>query len=496
MRVLFASSEAVPLAKTGGLADVSAALPRALAELGVDVRIVVPGYPEALERVHGKEEPIGLGDVQGFGQTWLVPARMPDIDLPLWLVDCPARFDRGGGLYFDEQGQAWADNAERFAVFSHVVARIALGTAGVDWTPDVVHVNDWHLGLVPALLATGPRTRPRSVFTIHNLAFQGVFAAETFGRLGLPNEWFTSDGIEYYGSVSFLKAGIRFADHITTVSPRYAREILTPEFGCGLDGLLRTREHDLTGILNGVDYERWTPEDSLVVPHPYNVADLSGKARCKASLQNELGLAPKESAPLVAFVSRLTEQKMADVLPDIVPMLVDEGAQFAICGTGGAAIEAQVRALAASHPQRVAVRVGYEEPLARRVLAGADILAAPARFEPCGLTQMYAMRFGTIPVVRAVGGLADTVIGNPGQANARCATGFHFQQATGRALAGALGQACGAYRQRDDWRAMQMRAMSQDFRWRRPAERYVALYAALARDVGATGDGHRRGKPC
>jgi starch synthase len=334
VRVLFASPEIFPLAKTGGLADVSAALPAALTRLGVDLRLVMPGYPRAIDEASGKGLPIDLGDVHGFGETRLIPGRTPDTSLPLWLVDCPSLFRREGGLYLDADGHEWPDNASRFALFCHAVARIALGTAGVAWRPDVLHLNDWHLGLVPALLAAQPQPRPRSLLTIHNLAFQGVFAAETFARLGLPESWFTPEGVEFYGCVSFLKAGIRFADHISTVSPRYAREILTPEFGCGLDGMLATRAHELTGILNGIDYERWTPADLSTVPHPYSADDLSGKRDCKAAVQEEFALDRQQRAPLVAYVSRLTGQKMADVLPHIAPALVAEGTQLVICGEG------------------------------------------------------------------------------------------------------------------------------------------------------------------
>lgn len=476
-RVLFASPEVFPLAKTGGLADVSAALPTALASLGADIRLVLPGYPEALDRARDKTSPIPLGDILGLGDTALILARTPDTDLPVWLVDCPSLYRRSGGLYLDPQGRDWPDNAQRFALLCHAVTRIALGATG--WRPDVVHLNDWHLGLVPALLAAQPGPRPASVLTLHNLAFQGVFPAEVFPRIGLPSGSFTADGVEYYGQVSFLKAGIRFADRLTTVSPRYAREILTPEFGCGLDGLLRARADDLVGILNGIDYDSWTPEDPAGVPHPYSLDDLSGKHRCKTTLQNEFGLEADPDAPVIAYISRLTEQKMADLLPEIGPAIANEGAQLAICGEGDRSIEQALRTLQARFPRRIAVRIGYQEALARRVLAGADMLAAPARFEPCGLTQMYAMRFGTIPIVREVGGLADTVIGHE-EHTRREATGFVFQKPTAPALVDAIERACGHYREPVAWRALQTRAMRQDFRWRRPAERYFGLYAELA----------------
>ncbi|MDX3966902.1 MAG: glycogen synthase GlgA [Bradyrhizobium sp.] len=486
IRVLFASPEVFPLAKTGGLADVSAALPAALSEVGVDVRVAMPGYTEALDLADGKQKAVPLGNILGLGEAAVIAARTPDTGIPLWLVDCPALFRRPGGLYGDTEGRDWPDNALRFALFSHVVARLALGKAGANWRPHVAHVNDWHLGLVPALLAAQPGPHPRTILTIHNLAFQGVFPAEIFPRLGLPSEWLTADGVEFYGQVSFLKAGIRFADRLTTVSPNYAQEILTPAFGCGLDGLLRARAGDLVGILNGVDYKSWAPDSPTARHFPYSACDLSGKRRCKADLQDELGFGVDADTPLIAFVSRLTHQKMADVLPEIAPAIAGRGAQLAICGEGDRSIEQALRALEAAYPRQVAVRIGYEEALARRILAGADILVAPARFEPCGLTQMYAMRYGTIPVVRRIGGLADTVVGQGRGEDSpkRKGTGFTFDAPTSGDLAGAVECALDLYRQPAAWRGMQRRAMRQDFRWMRSAQRYQALYAELVQNVG------------
>jgi len=485
MRVLFASSEIAPLAKTGGLADVSAALPKALSEAGVDARVAMPGYTEALDRADGKQKAVPLGNILGLGEAAVIAARTPDTGIPLWLVDCPALFRRQGGPYADAEGRDWPDNALRFALFSHVVARLALGKAGANWRPHVAHVNDWHLGLVPALLAAQPRPRPRTILTIHNLAFQGVFPMEVFPRLGLPSERLTADDIEFYGQVSFLKAGIRFADRLTTVSPTYAHEILTPELGCGLDGLLRERADNLVGILNGVDYKCWTPDNPTALPFPFSARDLSGKRRCKVVLQDELGLGVDPDTPLIAFVSRLTHQKMADALPTAVPAIAVRGAQFAICGEGDRSIEQALRALEAAYPRQVAVRIGYEEAMARRILAGADIFAAPARFEPCGLTPMYAMRYGTVPVVRRIGGLADTVIGHGGGecSPKRKGTGFMFDPPTADGLTRAMDCALDLYRRPAVWRGIQRRAMRQDFRWIRSAQRYHALYAELVQEL-------------
>lgn len=476
MRVLFASSEIFPLAKTGGLADVSAGLPAALALRDVDIRLIMPAYPEALDRAREKGSRHFLPGLLGFDDVALISARTPDTGIPVWLVDCPSLFERNGGPYSDAEGREWPDNGIRFAMLCHAAAQVAFGTVG--WTPDVVHTNDWHLGLLPALLAAKAGPRPSSLFTIHNLAFQGIFGADLFPRLGLPAEFFSPEGLEHFEQVSFIKAGIRYADRLTTVSPQYAREILTPEFGCGLDGLLRSRAGDLVGILNGIDHDIWSPEDRSTVRTPYSSEDLSGKRTCKRRLQNRLGLAAEPQAPLFAFMSRITEQKMADTLPAVVPRILERGGQIAVLGQGDRMIESALRKMADDHPGRVSVRIGYDEHRARRMLAGADVLLAPARFEPCGLTQMYGMRYGALPVVRRVGGLADTVTQASHDAG-ESATGFMFEQATAADFNEVIEDVVDTYRQPDAWRRMQRCAMTQDFSWRRSADRYAALYRDL-----------------
>lgn len=481
MRVLFISAEIYPLAKTGGLADVSAALPRALAGLGIDVRLIMPAYPRALAAAANKSIQIDLGALADSGDTRLIAANMPDSGLPVWLVDCPGLFQRAGGPYQDENGVDWPDNARRFAQFNHVAARLALGEVLAGWRPDVVHANDWHAGLVPALIAATPEAKPATVFTIHNVAYQGHFPASAFALLGLPDETFSADGVEFYGGVSFLKAGIRYADHITTVSPSYAGEILTSEFGCGLDGLLRQRAGDLSGILNGVDYGTWDPRSDLYLPAGFSASNISGKRVCKAQLQAELGLEQAPEAPLVAFVSRLTGQKMADVVLETLPAIIARDVQFALLGEGEREFESRLRDMARRAPHRLAVRIGYEEPLAHRIQAGADILLHPSRFEPCGLVQLYAMRYGTVPVVRQIGGLADTVVDASDVAiRLRTATGFAFRQPTGDAMLACLDRALALYRQPLAWRKVQRQAMRQDFGWQASAERYAALYRYLA----------------
>ncbi|MGE0726263.1 MAG: glycogen synthase GlgA [Alphaproteobacteria bacterium] len=484
MRVLFVTSEAYPLAKTGGLADVSGALPLALRRLGADVRVLMPGYTGTADKLVGARVDATLGDVAGLGDVRIIAGRMPDSGIPVWLIDCPSRYGRAGGPYQDADGREFADNAERFALLSHVAAAIAGAASPLDWTPDVIHANDWHAGLVPALLPAAREGRPATVFTIHNMAFQGVFPAASFPALGLPDATFTPDGLEYYGQVSFLKAGLRWADRLTTVSPTYAQEILTPEFGFGMEGLLRSRADDLTGILNGIDDVVWDPSTDISLPANYDHRDLAGKIACKKSVQLEFGLAQEAGTPLIAFISRLTDQKMADILPQAIPALAAMGAQVAVLGTGDPAIEAQLVALAAAYPGVVAARIGYSEPLAHRLYAGADILLAPARFEPCGLAQLYAMRYGTLPVVRPVGGLADTVTdATEATLAAGTATGFVFDAPTADGLVGAAARALELHELPIAWRRVQLRAMAEDFGWSRSAEAYLALYRSLTGPV-------------
>lgn len=481
MKVLFIASEIYPLAKTGGLADVSAALPLALADLGVDVRLVLPGYPEALAAAANKTVQAELGDTSGIGATRLIAARTPDSGLPLWLVDCPSLFRRQGALYCDPHGRDWPDNARRFAHFNHVVARLALGELVHDWRPDVVHANDWQTGLLPVLLAQADGLRPATLFTIHNLAYQGLFPNEIFPELDLPSAVCTPDGIEFYNKLSFLKAGIRYGDRVTTVSPSYAREIMTPEYGCGLDGLLRHRARHLSGILNGVDYRIWDPASDPSLPVNFSRRDISGKRICKAELQRELSLHAAPDVPLIVWLSRITDQKMADVVLEALPTILEQDVQFALLGQGDRALESRFEKAARCHPGRVATRIGYEEPLAHRFQAGGDILLHPSRFEPCGLTPLYALRHGTLPVVRGVGGLADTIVdANERTIRLGAATGFVFTEANANAMVECLDRAVALYDQPIAWRKMQRRAMSRDFGWDVSARRYLSLYRQLA----------------
>jgi starch synthase len=475
-RVLFVSSEVFPLAKTGGLADVSGALPAALSRLGADVRVMLPGYPQALDLASRLDIVSGCELPEGR----LLMGHLPDSDVPLILFDAPALFARKGGIYRNNDRQDWPDNDRRFAAFCRAAAFVALGKTGLGWRPQIVHSNDWHSGMVSAFLHFSGKIRPKTVFTIHNLAFQGNFSLTAFSNLGLPSEALSPEGMEFYNQISFIKAAIRYSDRLTTVSPTYAREILTPDHGCGLDGLLRARAGDLTGILNGIDHNVWDPANDTELPRPYSPDDLTGKDDCKASLRHEMGLSQAVETPLIAYVNRLTHQKMADIVLDVVPRLVANGAQIVIHGSGDRAFEERFASVAQAHPNNVAVRLGYTEGLAHRIIGGSDLSLTPARFEPCGLTTMYAMRYGALPVTRAVGGLVDTVE-DAGIVNAGddLGSGFAFTKATPKDMEDSLTRASSWYHDSEAWKRLQRRAMLRDFGWKRSAQRYLELYAAL-----------------
>lgn len=477
MRVLFVTSEAYPLAKTGGLADVSRALPMALAGRGVDVRLLLPAYPRALTRIERPHVVATLPPILGVDDAVLLAGKLPDADLPVYLVDSPSLYQRPGGLYQDETGQEWPDNAKRFAFLAHVGALIAMDEVKLAWTPDIVHANDWHVGLLPLILRDRPAPRPSSVFTTHNMAFQGNFPPEVLPDIGIPERYFTDGSIEFWGRVSYLKAGLLFADRVTTVSPNYAKEILTPEYGFGMEGVLQARGDKFSGILNGIDPTLWDPSIDAHLAQTYWVGDIAGKRACKLALQREVGLPVDADTPLIGFVSRLTHQKMADVIVESIPWIAEQKAQFVLVGEGDPALEKAFVAAQGKYPDHVSVYIGYGEPLAHRLQAGSDILLAPARFEPCGLTQLYALRYGTIPVVRRTGGLADTVADATKETVAgRTATGFVFDNPDLSELTDALARALALYREPLSWRRMQLYAMAQNYSWDASAARYLDLY--------------------
>ncbi|UWQ19988.1 glycogen synthase GlgA [Jannaschia sp. W003] len=464
MQVLSVASECAPLVKTGGLADVAGALPGALAPLGIRMRTLVPGYP-AVTAAAGEGRATWHGDLFGG------PARVLEsgaAGLDLLVLDAPHLFAREGSIYLGPDGRDWPDNPERFAALSWTAAAIA--GRGLDgWRPDILHGHDWQAGLAPVYLREGhPGAGVGTVLTIHNVAFQGLADADRLGSLRLPASGMTAEGFEYWGRISALKAGLVWSDRITTVSPTYAAELMRPEFGMGLDGLLRARARDLVGILNGVDTEEWAP--------PYRLP--SGKRRHTEALRAEMGL-PDAPGPLCVVVSRLTAQKGLDLLLEALPALLEGGGQLALLGSGDPALEHAFREAAERH-RDVAVRIGYDEGLARRLVTGGEAILVPSRFEPCGLTQLYGLRFGTIPVVALTGGLADTVIpATLAGLWARAATGIQVHPVTADALARALRQLCALHGDAETWKGMQRRAMCHPVGWERSAGDYAALYKAL-----------------
>ncbi|KPV40071.1 glycogen synthase [Thiohalorhabdus denitrificans] len=476
LRILFVTSEVHPFVKTGGLADVSASLPHALHELGHDVRVLVPGYADALRRAGNLPVVEAWRGLPGGPKARLRAARLPDSGVPVWMLDTPGFSDRPGNPYLAPDGEPHPDNADRFHRLARAAAGIAGDRAGLDWRPDVVHCNDWQTGLVPVRMLL-ERIPAAAVFTIHNLAYQGLFPHATFQGLGLPPWLWHPEALEFHGHLSFMKGGAVFADRLTTVSPSYAREIHTAEHGWGLQGLFRQRAADLTGILNGIDHRAWDPTTDPYLPAHFSGEDLAGKRDVKAALQGELGLEADPEAPLLGVVSRLADQKGIDLLLGAARGILARGAQLAVVGTGDRYYETALRRLAEYNPGKVGIHLGFSEALAHRVEAGADLLLMPSRFEPCGLNQLYALRYGTVPVVRAVGGLADSVVDATSDALAAGrATGIAFSGDTAAALTAAVDRALKLYRDGPRWRRMQAAGMEQDFTWERSAAEYVEVY--------------------
>ncbi len=490
MKVLHVASEVYPLVKTGGLADVVAALPAALAGQGADVRLLLPGLPPVLDAVQHARPVLDIGNCFGALRVRLLLARMPGSQLPVYVVDAPYLYRRRGGPYQDAQGDEWSDNLQRFALLGWIAAHLAGGDADLQWQPAVVHAHDWHAAMACAYMADHPGTEAVSVFTVHNLAFQGLFPMHDWPLLGLASRLMSPAGLEYHGQLSFMKAGLKFADHVTTVSPTYAREIATPDFGFGLDGVIRARADTVSGILNGIDDALWDPARDNAIAAAFDAERLQGKQACRRALQAELGLQPDDDALLLVMVSRLTGQKGLDLLLAALPELLAQGVQLAVQGTGEAALEAALRMAQQAHPGRVQVHIGYDETRAHRLVAGGDAIVVPSRFEPCGLTQMYGLRYGTLPIVRRVGGLADTVTeghgdgdrdgdagGHGDDSSHAAATGFVFDAATPAALAQSVLRARALQRdQPARWRERMRRAMSRRLGWDGPAQQYLALY--------------------
>ncbi len=482
MNVLQVSAEIFPLLKTGGLADIAGALPAALSAAGCDVRLLLPGFPTILQDLRDANVLRTL--VTPWGDTVaLRRGRLAALDTQAYVIDAPGLYLRPGGPYVDEQHRPYPDNCRRFAALGWVASELALGL-DTTWQPQVVHSHDWHAALAPAYLAFSRQpSRPHvgSVYTVHNLAYQGNFAATHFPELGLPNEAFAIDGLEFHGQISFMKAGVFYADRIVTVSPSYAKEIQTAEQGCGLDGLLRARSDVLSGILNAVDETVWNPATDKLIPFPYQAIDSGGKARCKAALQAEMGLAIDKEAPLFGVVSRLTEQKGLHLMIAAIDEVVARGGQLVVLGSGDSGLENMLREQATRQPHRVAVRLGYDESLAHRIFAAIDVILVPSRFEPCGLTQMYGLKYGALPLVHRVGGLADTVVDCTLEDLAeQNANGFMFDDFSNEGFARALRRAFALYARPTDWHTVAARAMQQSFSWHQSASKYVALYQQIA----------------
>ncbi len=481
LHVLAVASELYPLVKTGGLADVAGALPGALAAEGVAVRTLVPGYPGVMAALDDAaivheftgQDCVTLAD----GPARLLSGHAGGLDV--FVLDVPHLYARPGNPYLGGDGHDWPDNGLRFAALSQVGARLATRLLA-GYQPDVVHAHDWQAGLLPAYLAYGGRRAPPCVLTIHNLSFPGLFPASKLARFGLPLVAYSIQGVEYYGQISFLKAGLHFADAITTVSPTYAVEIRGPEAGMGFDGLLRARGDRLHGILNGIDTAIWNPAHDAALAAPYDAADPSPRALSRAALQARMGLDADSSALLFGVISRLTGQKGLDLLLEALPALLATGAQLAVLGNGDPVIEAGFRTAVAANPGRVACFIGYDEGLAHLLQGGVDALLVPSRFEPCGLTQLCALRYGAVPVVARVGGLADTVIDANAAAMARgVATGIQFAPVTAVALTAAIERTAALHADRAAWRAIQRNGMAADVSWAGPARQYAALFRSL-----------------
>ncbi len=472
MNILFVASELFPYFKVGGLGDVMASLPRAIRAKGADARLLLPAYPALLDGVEIRGGTAALPDLMGGGPARILRAEAPG--LPLYLLDQPAFFHRPGGPYDHPK-----DLAVRFAALCWAAAHLGRAGDSEGWRPAVLHGHDWPAGLMPAYVAYGDAPRPATVMTIHNIAFQGRFPATLLEDLWLPPQAFTPDGVEFEGDIGFLKAGLKLADRISTVSPTYAREI-QQDGGHGLEGLLARREESLSGILNGVDHRVWNPaKDPHLVSH-YDVNHPARRAANRVDFQRILGLQEDPEAPIFATVSRLDGLKGLDLVLENVDHLVARGAQLALLGQGEPLIEAAFRQVAERYPGRVAAFIGFDEALAHKAFAACDVILMPSRQEPCGLTQLYAQVYGAIPLVRRTGGLADTVVGvSPGTLEDGTATGFQFDEANGWVLGEAINRALDLFRDPIAWRQIQRRGMMAEFGWEGPAGAYLDLYGSI-----------------
>jgi starch synthase len=485
MKILLASSEATPLVKTGGLADVASGLSAALNHIGQDCRLIIPGYPDVMEKAdqltpHGK---LAIGGEKT--PITLYHGSCGPHKVPLYVIDAPHLFNRTGNPYLSAQGLNWPDNAERFSTFCRGVVELALNRIEHDWRPDIVHANDWQTGLIAPLLAREEQ-RPATLFTIHNLAYQGLFDYETFLQLGLPEHLWSYHYLEFHGQLSFIKGGIALSDRVTTVSPSYAEEIKTAEFGYGLEGLLGHRKEHFSGVLNGIDYHEWDPANDRYIDTPYSAERFSDKISNKLALQREYGLPEDENIQLFGYIGRLVDQKGVDLILQVLPGIMDAGAQMVMLGSGNRDLEHALEKISNRYHSRVGVFIGYDEGLSHRIEAGCDSFIMPSRFEPCGLNQMYSLRYGTVPIVRRTGGLADTVVDvNPTTLSNGSATGFVFENADAASLWDAVEHATNFYRRSaTDWEILARTGMEQDFSWEASAQHYLELYQRAVDEPG------------
>lgn len=475
MEVLSVASEIFPLIKTGGLADVAGALPAAMAGKGIAMRSLIPGYPSVMSAFKKKKAALQYAQLQG-GKASVHAVNIAGLDL--FVLDAPHLFDRAGGPYGDQTGHDWPDNWRRFAALSQVGGDIA-GGAISGYLPDIVHAHDWQAAMTLAYTRYGKAVTTPTVMTIHNLAFQGRYPAAIFGQLGLPGQAMALDGVEYYGGVGYLKAGLQAAWAITTVSPTYAQEIRSPEFGMGLDGLINMRSVDLYGIVNGIDTDIWNPATDKHLVSNYTAKTLKARAANKTAVEERFGL-DSDDSPIICVVSRLTWQKGMDILASAAAGIVAAGARLAILGSGDAGLEGALLAAAARHRGRVGVVVGYDEGLSHLLQGGCEAIVIPSRFEPCGLTQLYGLRYGCVPLVARTGGLADTIIdANEAAMAAGVATGFQFAPDDGDALLHAVARLVQAYGDKAIWTSLQQQGMRSDVSWDRSAEKYVEIYRRI-----------------
>ena len=482
MRVLFATSEVFPLIKTGGLADVSGSLPTALQNLGIDIRIIIPGYPAVLNQLEGLHTIGVLGNLPVIDNAELLMGTISETHVKVIVIKSAGLYERDGGPYVDANGQEWLDNPVRFGILSKVSAILSGPQSPIaDWQPDIVHCNDWQTGLAPAYMKLVENSKAKSVISLHNMAFQGCYASGWLSTLALPHTNFAVEGFEYHGQLSFLKAGIFYADTITTVSPSYAKEIQTATFGFGLEGLLSKRGNELKGILNGIETDEWNPEFDSHLIKTYSASKLAGKKLVKSALQERLGLQIDANAPLLGVVSRLTHQKGLDMLIPIMQGLVDSGCQLALLGSGEKELEHAFRHLAVNNPNKVSVTIGYNEPLSHQIMAGCDMFIMPSRFEPCGLNQLYGLAYGTPPIVNATGGLADSVVDtNIISFKQKTANGFVMSEASPNSLLSCIKQALNVFKNDENaWRQIQKNGMQLNLSWDKSALEYLEVYKNL-----------------